>query len=237
MPVSVIDAAGVAADGKRRRRSSSARRHDLRPVAESASLIFCHWSIERMRCAGAARSRPDNRSVAGSRERPRHLLGRQSWMCGCDVSTRWMKLACRPASIADMKTMTRDADRDGGKDEQRLHSPFAQEAQRRDPLEGSHGSWLAVRRRRERAPSRPLRSRCRRQHQFAGLQALEDFRFAGADQSSLHGWRAGRRRLHLQDPRLRRVAGRGCSSCGAMISAPAREAVSMSTETVISCRR
>jgi len=32
--------------------------------------------------------------------------GAKSWMWGCDVSTRLRKLACSPASIADMKTMT-----------------------------------------------------------------------------------------------------------------------------------
>ena len=56
-------------------------------------------------------------------------------MWGCEVSTRLMKLACSPASIADMKTMTADADGDAADDEHRLHAAFLEEADGGDPLE------------------------------------------------------------------------------------------------------
>ena len=45
-------AAGIAAHRERRRRSWSATRSRCPATSLSWSLIFCHWSIERMRCAG-----------------------------------------------------------------------------------------------------------------------------------------------------------------------------------------
>ena len=56
-------------------------------------------------------------------------------MWGCEVRTRLMKLACSPASIADMKTMTADADGDATYNERRLHPAFLKETDSGNPLE------------------------------------------------------------------------------------------------------
>ena len=69
----------------------------------SSSTIFCHWSIERMRCSGFC-------TIAASATSPRSGRaasgGGKSTMCGCEESTRLTMLACCPASAADMKMIT-----------------------------------------------------------------------------------------------------------------------------------
>ena len=82
--------------------------------------------------------------------------GGMSWMWGCDVSTRLMKLACRLASIADMKTMTATPIATAVTMKIVCIRPSLQEAQGRDPLEGHpavHGTFAGATRALIRAPS------------------------------------------------------------------------------------
>ena len=72
-------------------------------IAAISARTLGHWSIEISLCAGrwmvAASISPRRRGRATS-------SGAVSWICGWDVRTRLMKLACRPDSMADMKTIT-----------------------------------------------------------------------------------------------------------------------------------
>ena len=105
--------------------------------------------------------------------------GAMSWICGCDVSTRLMKLACMPGEHRRHEDDDADADGDAADDEHRLHPPSLQEADRGDPFEGQpavHGSdaphALAGRRRRIAAVMA---------NDSPSTQPVEDFDLAVAD--------------------------------------------------------
>ena len=120
-------------------------------------------------------------------------FGGSSWMCGCAVSTRRTKLACSPASSADMKTITATPIATPLTMNTRLHASLAQEAQRHDPLERQPGfTGRRGRGRRLNAASRPAaggRARRRecpwrsRRRRVAGLQPAQHLAHAAAAQA------------------------------------------------------
>ena len=98
-------AAGFAAHGERRarhgRRYDRHLRHGQHLIADLRPLVDRQHALRRAldrRCLHLLGT------ASAGVARPRRV--RRSWIWGCDVSTRLMKLACSPASIADMKTMT-----------------------------------------------------------------------------------------------------------------------------------
>ncbi len=90
-------------------RLASPRTTSAEPVAAGDTTRTCHWSIDLRRCNGActvAPSRVPGRAPDGGPSARATSFGGSSWMCGCAVSTRRTKLACSPASSADMNTIT-----------------------------------------------------------------------------------------------------------------------------------
>ena len=74
-------------------------------IANMRSRIFGHWSMDTTRWLGRWMI-ASSLGPTPSRSGRAIWSGGMSWICGCDVSTRLTKLACRPVSKADMKTIT-----------------------------------------------------------------------------------------------------------------------------------
>src|SRR5512134_3654182 len=147
-------------------------------MARSSSTIFCHWSIERMRCSGFC-------TIAASASSPRSgraaSCGGSSTMCGCEESTRFTMFACCPESAADMKMITPTPI-----DTPTMIDTVCNRPSRRKRLAAIHSKGSQSRmRHRPQALARPDR-RAGGHHTLAGAQARADLDPAGAAQPELH---------------------------------------------------
>ena len=171
-----------AADGRRRPPAMSLRIAHL--VAHLLPLVDRLQPLQRRLHDGERRPGP----AAGARSARATSFGRSSTMCGCELSTRRMKLACMPGQQRRHEDDHRHADRHADDDEQRLQAPFAQEADGGDPFE-RQPAFTARRRRAVGAARRALG--CRRASRGGGRPAAtrspgckpcEDLGVAGAAQ-------------------------------------------------------
>src|SRR5512145_3292817 len=162
------------------------------PSARSSSTIFCHWSIERMRCSGfctiAASATPWRSGRAVS-------CGGKSTMCGCEDGTRFTMVACCPASAADMKMITPTP----------IETPTMIETvcsrpSRRKRLAAIHskGSQSRMRHRSQAGPR--LDRRAGRHDAVPGGEPGADLDPAGAAQPKLHIAADSARAFHAQHP-------------------------------------
>ena len=199
---------------------------DLLPLVDRADALY--------------RALDDARNDLGRGRMPqgaRHLIGRNELNVGLRREHALEEVGLQACEHCRHEDDDRHADRDGGYDEERLHPPFPQEAQGRDPFEwrpAVHDVRVVSTRALMRAPS--LMAALTRQDQLALLEAAQDFGLSGADKPDRDGLTSCMPGIGFEHPWRRRC------SCREGFP-PARSvlteclAVSISTDIVISWRK
>ena len=208
-PLQVHRARGLAAHGERRPGGAGDRGD--RASMRSSSTIFCHWSIERMRCSGFC-------TIAASATSPRSgraaSCGGRSTMWGCEESTRLTMFGLLSGERGRHEDDHGDADRHADDDGHGLQPAFAQESARGDPLERQPVTHAALRARaRPAAPARAPAPPPRRARPRADLHP------AGAAQAELDRAGAARAVLHPRTQGAAPVASRTASAGSASVRA------------------